>query len=261
MNKLKIALFCVMLSCAGVFAGCRGGGSQPQSGFRARGEKYVSVLGGDYMFVSAANVSGRWQFDNGSAVGNTTSFGPTLCIGGPCTISDGRVPARWRIIAGLPGECIGQLTNPDVDISAGQAITARCLTFGLLVPFSATPSSVNLQTPPPTFEMTGSDLDTIYGMPYVEYVDQYTGDLIGSATATTVSSDGTWLQANMPDLSSVYSGTYNVLVSNVQADGSLQYVGTSTMDAYGRDGVYEPPPDPDPCSCPSNMECMPCNNY
>ena len=35
-------------------------------------------------------------------------------------VPDGRVPARWQIFAGLPGECIGQITNPNMDVSSGQ---------------------------------------------------------------------------------------------------------------------------------------------
>jgi hypothetical protein len=45
------------------------------------------------------------------------------------------------------------------------------------------------------------------------------------------------------DFSQVYSGSYNILISNRQADGSLAYVGSSSVDTYGRDFIYEPPPD------------------
>ncbi len=244
MNKLKLVLLTAVLVCGGLSAACRGGSSQPQSGFNVKGEKYVQVFGGGFSLISAANVQGAYQFDNGSAVGNTRSFGPFLCIGGPCPVNDGRVPARWRIFAGLGGECIGQITNPDVDVSAGQTKTARCLVSGLIFPFTPTQASVNLLALPPTVEMTGSGLDTTYGMPHIEYFDGYSGQVVGSTDATSVSADGSWLQSSTPDLSQVYSGTYNILISNRQADGSLNYVGTSTMDAYGRDYGYEPPPDP-----------------
>lgn len=247
MNRFKFILLCATLLAASVSAACGGGGSQPQSGFKVKGEKYVQTTGGGFFFVSATGVSGNWQFDNGSAVGNTRSFGSLLCVGGPCSVNDGRVPARWRILAGSPGECIGQLTNPDMDVSAGQTKTAQCLTFGFLIPFNAAPSAVNLQAPPATFDLNGgSGLSTAYGMPYLEYVDVYTGNIIGSTYATSVAPDGSGLQAAMPDLSGVYSGTYDVLVSNVRSDGGLEYAGTATFDTYGRDGVYEPPP-PEPC--------------
>jgi len=72
-------------------------------------------------------------------------------------------------------------------------------------------------------------------MPMVEYVDS-SGFLVGSVYATSVSSDGTWLQANTPDLSRVYSGTYQVKVTNKTYQGYyLHIVGTATMTAWGRD--------------------------
>lgn len=246
-----------MLLCASVFAACGGGGGQ-QSGFKARGEKYVSVAGGGFRFVSPTSIQGGWLFDNGNPVGNVTSFGPLLCFG-DCPINGGRVPARWNIFAGIPqAECIGYLEPTQRNVTAGSTQVSRCVTFGIIIPFATAPSSIDLQAQPATFEMTGENLSTAYGMPYIEYVDQYTGNVIGNTTATAVNANGTWLQAPMPDLSSVYSGTYDILVSNVRDDGSREYVGTSTVNCYGRDGTYEPPPDPGPCGCPPDGPCMPC---
>ncbi|HEX7174625.1 MAG TPA: hypothetical protein VF240_05015 [Pyrinomonadaceae bacterium] len=257
MKRAKTYLLCATLLCATVFAGCGGGGS-PQPGFKAQGEKYVSIAGGGFMFVSATSIRGNWQFDNGSAVGNTTSFGPILSFG-PFPVDGGRVPASWNIVAGIPqAECIGYLEPTQRNVTSGSTQKSRCVTFGIIIPFASAPASVDLQAPPPTMDMTGSDLNTAYGMPYIEYVDQFSGNVLGSATATAVSADGTWLQAPVPDLSSVYSGTYNILISNYLADGSREYVGTSTIDCYGRDIVYDPPPDPDPCGCWPDQPCMPC---
>ena len=107
--------------------------------------------------------------------------------------------------------------------------------------------------------MNGENLSTEYGMPYIEYRDPYTGNLVGSTTATAVSEKGGWLQANTPDLSSVYDGVYNILVSNLRADGSLEPVGSASIVCTGRPYPIEPPPDPGPCGCPPDMICMPCN--
>jgi len=103
MNKLKIVLLSVGLLCAAMTAACGGGGgsSQPQSGFKAEGFKYVQVVGGGFSLISPANVQGAWQYDNGSAVGNTRSFGPILCIGGAWPVQDGgsgeaRGGEEWR---------------------------------------------------------------------------------------------------------------------------------------------------------------------
>lgn len=244
MSKLKTILLSAALLCAGLSAACGGGGSTtPQSGFSAQGLKYVQTASGDFSLVSVANVKGDWQFDNGSAVGNNKTIPVELCIG-PCPVTDSRVPARWLIIAGPFGECFGQLTNPNMDVNAGDTKIAKCVVPGILFPFSTAPGSVDLQAPPASFDMTGSNLDTTYGAPHLDYIDSYTGDVIGSVDATAVSADGSWLQAPMPDLFQVYSGTYIIYVSNRQSDGSLSYVGSSTVDTYGRDGVYgDPPPD------------------
>jgi hypothetical protein len=244
-TKLKAVLLSAVLLCAGLSAACGGGGSSsgPLPGFYVQGLKYVQVAGGGFALVSVAGVQGAWQFDNGSAVGNTKNIPTQLCVS-PCPISDGRVPARWIVIAGPGGECIGQLTNPNFDVNHGDTVTAQCLVPGIIFPFSTAPGSVDLQAPPATFDMTGSNLDTTYGAPHIEYIDSYTGDVIGSVDATAVSADGSWLEAPMPDLSQVYSGTYTIFISNRQSDGSLSYVGSSTVDTYGRDGTYgDPPPD------------------
>lgn len=250
MSKLKSVMLGVVVLGASLSAACGGGGgggSQPQSGFKVQGEKYVAVFGGGFHFISRVNVQGSWQFDNGSAVGTVTSFGPFLCLGDdPCPVTGGRVPARWTIFAGAPGDCFRQITDPNMNVTAGETKVAQCETLGLVFAFSSSPATVNLLSPPANFELTGSGLSTAYGMPYVEYVDEYTGDLIGGTTASAVSADGTWLQAPMPDLSSVYNGTYNILISNRRPDGSLEYVGTSTMNAFGRLGQYVPPDEPCP---------------
>ena len=256
MKNYKLFLLSVVLLGASLTSGCWlwGGGGGPQSGFSARGEMYVQAFGGGFFFVGPTNVRGNWQFNNGTAQGNTTTF--NACCG-TVPVADGRVPARWQIFAGPPG--CGQLTNPNMDVTAGATKTAQCLTFGIIFPFATSPGSVDLQAPPAAMEMTGSGLTTTYGMPRVEYMDQYTGDLIGVATATSVSGDGTWLQAPTPNLSDVYSGTFSAFVSNVKADGTFEYVGASTVNAYGRDYVFEPPPPPPDCGCPPNGgPCLVC---
>jgi len=257
MNKLKFSLLSAVLLLASLTMACwpfGGGDPPPQSGFSARGEMYVqSNVPGGLLFVTLTNVQGAWQFDNGSALGNVRNF--SSCCG-TRPVTDGRVPARWIITAGTFG--CGQLTNPNMDVSAGQTKVAQCLTPGFVFTFAASPVSIDLQAPPSTMSMTGSGVDTSYGMPRLEYMDPYTGNLIAATTATSVSGDGTWLQANTPDLSQIYSGDYTVFVSNVQADGSLVYIGAATLTAYGRDYVFDPPPPPGECGCPPDGPCMVC---
>jgi hypothetical protein len=261
MNRQKIvALFFAFLSTCAV-ASCNGGGGQPQSGFKTMGRKWVQVVGGGFRFVSPTSIRGQWLHDNGNAVGNVTSFGPLLC-GGPCPVANARVPARWNIVAGLPGgaECIGYLSNNDRNVTANSTQYSDCVTFGIVFPLHMSPASIDLQAPPATFHISGKRLNATNGLPFIEYVDEYTGRVIGSTTATSVSLDGSSIEANMPNLSLVFSGTYSVLVSNIRPDGGREYIGTTTVECYGRDGGYEDPPDPGPCGCPSNsMACLPCD--
>jgi hypothetical protein len=102
------------------------------------------------------------------------------------------------------------------------------------VPLSASPSSINLTSPPSTATITGQSFDSTYGMPRVDYYDG-NGYLVGSVYATSVSGS-TSLTANVPDLSSAYSGSYQIRVTNKTSQGYYSHtVGTANVSAYGRD--------------------------
>lgn len=117
---------------------------------------------------------------------------------------------------------------------------------------TADPSTVNLQNPPASGTITGQGFDATYGMPLLEYFDYY-GYLIGSVYATSVSGDGTSLTANIPDLSYVYSGTYQIRVTNKRYDGYyLDIVGFATITATGRDR-----PDSDGDGWYDDEDCAP----
>lgn len=115
--------------------------------------------------------------------------------------------------------------------------------------FFATTSSFNLQSPPATFTFQGEGIDITYGMPRVDYYDQY-GNSVGSAMATAVAPDGTWVQANTPDLSQVYSGNYEVQICNMTWTSYYQPFGEATLNAWGRDR-----PDADSDGWTSDQDC------
>lgn len=102
---------------------------------------------------------------------------------------------------------------------------------------SASPSSIYLPSPPSTVTIAGQSFDTTYGMPRVEYFDG-NGYMVGSVLATSVSGGGTSLQANVPNLSNAYSGTYQIKVTNMTYQGYYAHtVGMATVTAWGRDRV------------------------
>lgn len=117
---------------------------------------------------------------------------------------------------------------------------------------SASPSSVYLPSPPATATVTGQSFDTTYGMPRVDYFDS-NGYFIGGTYATSVDSGGTSLQANVPDLSYVYSGTYQVKVVNKTSSGYYVHtVGSASLTAWGRDR-----PDTDGDGWYDDQDCDP----
>jgi hypothetical protein len=131
------------------------------------------------------------------------------------------------------------------------------------LPLSASPSSVYLPSPPATATITGQSFDTTYGMPMVDYIDS-NGYLAGSVYANSVTG-GTSLQANMPTLNNVYSGTYQVKVINKTDEGYYAHiVGSATMTGWGRDrpdsdgdGWYDDE-DCDPWDPARNYDCSNC---
>jgi hypothetical protein len=152
--------------------------------------------------------------------------------------------------------------------SHGQPCTSLYITpvVNSNVSLSASPSSVDLPSPPSTVTITGQSFDTTYGMPEVQYYDG-NGYVIGSVYATSVSGGGTSLQANVPDLSAAYSGTYQVKVTNKTSLGYYTHiVGSATMVAYGRDrldsdgdGWYDDEdcwPYSPGCNCQTHGYCL-----
>lgn len=121
---------------------------------------------------------------------------------------------------------------------------------------AASPSSVYLPTPPSTATITGQSFDTTYAMPRVEYFDS-NGYLIASVYATSVTGGGTSLETSVPDLSNVYSGNYQIKVTNKTSDGYYVHtVGSASITATGRDR-----PDSDGDGWYDDQDCDPYDPY
>jgi hypothetical protein len=220
----------------------------PPNGFNARAEQWVVVPGG-FQFLATTTVQGFWLNDYSGAQGNTKNFA-LLAVNGYGHVTDGRAPARWFLQVPIP--CITYLEPNARDVTIGSNQLTRCVVSTVFL--SANPDSVDLQSPPPSVTFSGGGFSTDYGMPVVEYYDQYTGELVASTTAYSVAGDGSSLQASTPDLSSIYSGSYSVVVSNKLADGSNSIVGVATLSACCVDPP-PPPPPPDPGDCSDGRVC------
>lgn len=166
------------------------------------------------------------------------------CGGGSNTCSfSGLVPNATYLVV-ITGSNGVPLNFTRVASSAGTisiSTTASCSNVVAIpvinsnIALSASPSSIYLPSPPAMVTITGQSFDTTYGMPRVEYFDG-TGYLVGSVFATSVSGGGTSLDAYVPDLSSAYSGTYTIRVTNKTSQGYYSHtVGTASVTAWGQD--------------------------
>ena len=146
----------------------------------------------------------------------------------------------------------GQISVSKRGYSCNDLIVHVGTNFGFSL--SASPASIYLPSPPTSGTITGQSFDATYGMPRLDYYDP-NGYLVDSVYATSVLPDGTSLQANFPDLSQVYSGTYQVKVTNKRYDGYyLNLIGSATGSGWGRDR-----PDSDGDGWYDDEDCDPYN--
>lgn len=177
------------------------------------------------------------------------------CVAG---MGCGPIPDTARGTVGADGHF--RAPKRGLSCSGVQSLARFGTNAGLFL--TASPSSVDLNSPPTSGTITGQGFDATYGMPQVDYFDTNTGFLMGSVEATSVNSTGTSLQATIPDLSYVYSGMYKVKVTNKTYDGyPLNIVGWAYITGWGRDrpdsdgdGIYDDE-DCDPYD-PYNSSCM-----
>jgi hypothetical protein len=266
MKKLTYLFFVVTLAFVSMGADCDSGPPPPPAtGFSIHTQNSIDGIMVGRTIVDFGNVdtAGNVINDIGTAYGNTRGFRAFTDARGFFKVNDGRVPARWHF-AEFTGPCRGKSVNDDVTAHKEQLLLCVLpdLPFGF---FTATPSSVDLMSPPASFTLSGQGIDTTYGMPLVEYYSD-SGVLVAQTTATAVAGDGTWLQANTPNLSSVYSGTYLIAVRNATWEGLYEFVGTTSVDTWGRDYVGCDPDgsqeqycwnsggdwDPYSCTCQAN---------
>jgi hypothetical protein len=205
--------------------------------------------------VSGVDISADHQQDRpdlGAVQGNETSFRWISGVGARF-LQNARAAANWRF-SEHNGDCAGQsITLP---VRQREELGIDCAEIGSFIrsPFSAQPSAIDLDFPPPFVTVTGGGIDATYGMPAVDFYNG-DGELLARAYAYEVAPDGTWLRAYTPDLSSAQTGSYLLLVSNIASDGNLASLATVPINVF----TFEPPPPPpdsDPCPYSSTNSQM-----
>jgi hypothetical protein len=174
--------------------------------------------------------------------GSVQSFDITTGSDGKNHNSDWAAPGTWDFTRNGGHAGCGVRTFLNRAISCGQTATLDC---SIIPVFAMSPDMIEINAPPATAALLGQGLSTTYGMPTIEFYDEY-GSYYQQTTASSVSADGTWLQTNVPSLSGLYSGVYTMVIVNATPDGSRDVVGTASVWVYGN---YPPPPDPDPDPC------------
>lgn len=259
MKKLTGFLFIVLLLLVTTASDCD---SNPQ-GFNIDTNLGIFV-GGRPVIIAHRFVSvfGVRTFDLPGATGTVTQlpFGANSGDIGRYRVPDGRAPARWQI-----GEFSGPCANIEkvFEVERGQTLEVLCDTTCTFLPcnnrrpFVAVPDYVDASNPPSTITITGEGIDATYGMPFVQFFD-LDGNLIAQLQASAVAPDGFSLEGATPDLSSISTNSYLIVISNVTADGT-EVIGSTTI--FLDNGLPPPPPPPDPtpdpCTGPSGVQ-MPC---
>jgi hypothetical protein len=247
-----IAVFVIVLATIGNTCGGTGGGgsSSGVSGFAIR-----TVEIGESIFGYALSswspgiyVTGNRQYDLPGATGSVILIpGVYTDVFGYKFIESGRAPANWRFAEGN-GPCAGMTSINSKDAYPGSEIEVECI-HGGGSSFGINPTTINGVGPPSSISLTGSGVDATYGTPQV-WVFNDIGAVMYTTTVDGMSPDGTWVCFS--GLPALYTGTYVVLIRNVQADGTVLTVGGAQMDVYGNDPP-PPPPPPDPIECTNHV--------
>jgi hypothetical protein len=172
--------------------------------------------------------------------GTVDSFLSTSNMFGNIDVQGGKAAALWYMtaVSGWNG-CEGQSTF--IEALPGQALTLICTHRGTIhIPIY--PSAVDQNGAPIELRAYVGGVDTTYGMPVFHFED-YTGQLIATATATSVSGDD--IRINSDDLMDKSLGMYSIKIYNAPTSSGDR----SPPLAYSSIEVQTP------TSCPGDHHC------
>jgi hypothetical protein len=252
-----IGLFFLVLATIGNTCGGSGGGSggtvsTSLNGFGIQTLETDDVFGFPITtYTPNTLIQGYKQADLPGATGDVAVFQVTTGEQGLAFINSGRAPAVWLFYF-FSGPCYGLPTN-EVAVQPGALVPLICIVGeGILLGIS--PNPVAGTAPPSPINLTGSGIDATYGLPKAMVFDDY-GNIMYTTTVDAVSSDGTW--TCFSGLPALYTGTYVVVIKNVQADGTLLTVGAAPLNVYGNDPPGGIDPGGDTCG-PHGLHDLEC---
>lgn len=249
-KKCLLFTFSLLLVVGGF--GCN---NPPNPGFRVSTRlEFIDPITGLPTNVAHQNinVSGEVIERSPDATGRFNDFSGNSGSNAYIDADDRVAPAIWLLFE-TSGQCAGdppveEVINPGED----ESIFCSSIPPGFFY-FTVDPSYIDADNPPANVTIHGTGMNATGGMPSVEYWNS-AGQFVASAQATEVAPDGTWLRGSTPNLSQVHSGRYLLRVRNATGE----YVGSGIVDVY-KFQEPPPPPDPNPCYCPPDSPCMPCD--
>jgi hypothetical protein len=206
----------------------------------------------------AVGVDANFQFNTRPTVGSLTNCNGFTDLYALLPCPDRKVPGLWEL-AFTSGRCVGVHDITDFEIEAGSQVGWKCEVHFQRFFFS--PESIDVNSPPGTVQLTGDGITATYGMPVIQFINTWTGEIVGTATASGVAPDGTWVVAPTPYLGSATSGEYAAVLYLVDASGSLVGLGGDILTLYGNDPPPPPPPEDNGCGTDENGIARPCEAY
>jgi hypothetical protein len=195
----------------------------------------------------------QWYSDLPGATGN--SAGVFLETNGQALASyvGGRAPAQWTVYWGGYGGPLPETIDEQVADNCGPTgptgisdyttgpifstginpIACNYVQGGGVIlgagGFGFSPTPAYVSAPPSSGTVYGSGFSTTHGMPMLQYFN-LNGTYVTQENASYVSPDGTVLTVPGGSLSTLPNGTYAGLVNNINADGSLNYIGAAQAE-------------------------------
>lgn len=271
MKKLRCATLLLVVALAGTTAGCnwqdfinllRSAGFAIHTMISVRESGRTRVV--DHPHVLTVGVR---QKDFAGAAGDSTLCDVETDDRGRAGCTHGRAPAVWEFVYWGNRADLNFCINQRFAVFAAPLTTSDILcteTVGIF--FTTVPDTVDVQAPPPTVTVYGQGISTTYGMPVVEYWNEF-GAVVGQATADEVAPDGTWISTPTPyiDPNITYGGAYTVGINNVMADGTYDTVGFASLTVVNSNPPQLPPdlypePTPEPCNNIEGQQ-MVCGTY